>query len=125
MMTRRIDTHKLAGVGVVSLPLVTSTLTVEVTSSCNSSSISLPALPSSFPLLSSATPGSNVPIVAGQHRYWSVPLLVRSVGLFRWVKTQPQIPERPVDQRGPGNSGRQNMLGCVGHRTRWQTRSKE
>ncbi|KAJ6448167.1 hypothetical protein C8R45DRAFT_1013081, partial [Mycena sanguinolenta] len=117
MMTRRIGAHKLAGVGVVSLPLATSTVTVEVTSSCNfSPSISLPALPSSFPLISSATPGSNVTIVAGQHRYWSAPLLVRS--------TQPQIPERPVDQRGPGNSGRQNMLGGVGHRTRWQTRIK-
>ncbi|KAJ6454851.1 hypothetical protein C8R45DRAFT_1111796 [Mycena sanguinolenta] len=33
------------------------------TSTCNSSSISLPAL------LSSTTPSSNVPIVAGQHRY--------------------------------------------------------
>ncbi|KAJ6497268.1 hypothetical protein C8R45DRAFT_982434, partial [Mycena sanguinolenta] len=103
MMTRHIGAHKLAGVGVVSLPLATSTVTVEVTSSCNfSPSISLPALPSSFPLISSATPGSNVTI----------------------VETQPQILERPVDQRGPGNSGRQNMLGGVGHRTRWQTRIK-
>ncbi|KAJ6457902.1 hypothetical protein C8R45DRAFT_843898, partial [Mycena sanguinolenta] len=59
------------------------------------------------------------------HCCWPAPLLVWSVGLFRWAKTQPQIPERPVDQRGPGNSGRQNMLGGVGHRTRWQTRSKE